>query len=203
MKTFWDERYGRAEYVYGVEPNLYFKAQLERLTPGKILLPAEGEGRNGVFAAKLGWDVYAFDQSSEGKKKADALAFKENVKISYVVATLDKITYPANSFDAIALIYAHIPGSARPMYHKQLVDYLRPGGILIYEAFSKNHIRNQEKNPTAGGPRDIDLLVSKEDIRSDFSELDILELVEIEAKLEEGLFHSGEATLIRFVGKKL
>ena len=48
MKTFWDERYAQAEYVYGVEPNQFLKEKLDRLSPGKILLPGEGEGRNDI-----------------------------------------------------------------------------------------------------------------------------------------------------------
>ncbi len=43
---------------------------LNHLTVGRILLPAEGEGRNAVFAAKLGWDVTAFDFSASAMKKA-------------------------------------------------------------------------------------------------------------------------------------
>ena len=45
MKEFWDTRYAAEEYVYGTEPNEYFKSFIDRLEPGSILLPAEGEGR--------------------------------------------------------------------------------------------------------------------------------------------------------------
>ena len=74
MKNFWDERYKAKTYVYGKEPNQYFAEKLRELEPGKILLPAEGEGRNAVFAARQGWEVSAFDSSSEGRKKAFLLA---------------------------------------------------------------------------------------------------------------------------------
>lgn len=69
MKQFWDNRYSSASFAYGEEPNEFFKEHLSKLTPGRILLPGDGEGRNGVFAASLGWDVEAFDISSEGKKR--------------------------------------------------------------------------------------------------------------------------------------
>ncbi len=39
----WDERYAQDEYVYGKQPNEFFRQQLQPLRPGKILLPAEGE----------------------------------------------------------------------------------------------------------------------------------------------------------------
>ena len=76
MKTeqlkMWDDRFGKQEFAYGVEPNDYLKEQLEKLNKGNIFFPAEGEGRNAVYAAKQGWDVSAFDISKEGKRKADA-----------------------------------------------------------------------------------------------------------------------------------
>ncbi|MDX1604123.1 MAG: SAM-dependent methyltransferase, partial [Salinimicrobium sediminis] len=85
MQEFWNERYQREEYIYGKDPNEYLKAQLKNLTPGRILFPAEGEGRNAVHAAKKGWQVSAFDQSEEGRKKALRLAEAEGVEIDYTV----------------------------------------------------------------------------------------------------------------------
>ncbi|MBX0331880.1 hypothetical protein K3G39_01370 [Pontibacter sp. HSC-14F20] len=64
MQQFWKERYRQQEMVYGSEPNVFFKEQLQGLAPGKILLPAAGEGRNAVYAASQGWDVLAFDYST-------------------------------------------------------------------------------------------------------------------------------------------
>jgi len=83
MIDFWNARYAAAEYAYGTEPNAFFKAQLDQLTPGRLLLPAEGEGRNAVYAAKKGWEVVAFDQSDAGQKKALKLA-KETGGITYL-----------------------------------------------------------------------------------------------------------------------
>ena len=51
----WNERFGKAEYAYGTKPNSYLKQQLGHIKAGSILFPAEGEGRNAVYAAKLGW----------------------------------------------------------------------------------------------------------------------------------------------------
>ena len=74
MREMWNKRYAQTDFVYGTEPNEFFEQQLLKLTPGKILLPAEGEGRNAVFAAKKGWEVYAFDSSIEAMKKAEKWA---------------------------------------------------------------------------------------------------------------------------------
>ena len=57
MKERWDDRYSKPEFAYGEEPNNYLKEQLIRIPAGTILFPAEGEGRNAVYAATLGWKV--------------------------------------------------------------------------------------------------------------------------------------------------
>ena len=202
MKNFWDERYAQSEYVYGEEPNTYFKTQLDALLPGKILLPAEGEGRNAVYAAERGWEVFAFDQSTEGKKKAEALARKKKVTIDYQIGDCGFIQYPVEKFDAIGLIYVHFPSSQRGAYHQRISAFLKPGGMIILEAFNKKHFLYQQKNPTAGGPKDIDMLYSIEELKLDFSGFDILELSETEIDLEQSLFHSGPSSVIRFLGRK-
>jgi hypothetical protein len=74
MKEQWNERYSASEYIYGTGPNTWLVEKLAGLQPGKILFPAEGEGRNAVHAARLGWNVAAFDQSEAGRKKALKLA---------------------------------------------------------------------------------------------------------------------------------
>lgn len=100
----WEERYGQDEFAYGIAPNNYLKSQLEKLQSGKILFAAEGEGRNAVFAAGLGWKVFAFDISAEGKRKATLLAKANQVTIDYKVGFLPELVYPTEGFDAIALI---------------------------------------------------------------------------------------------------
>lgn len=142
MKDFWDERYSGKEFVYGENPNEYLKAKLTELNKGKILLPAEGEGRNAVYAAKSGWMVSAFDQSIAGKEKAEILADKNGVAINYIISDVDEIRYHENSFDGLALIYAHFHSDKRTAYHRKLSSYLRKGGTLILEAFGKSHMEN-------------------------------------------------------------
>lgn len=202
MKAFWDQRYSSETYAYGETPNEYFKNQISGLTPGKILMPADGEGRNGVFAATLGWEVDAFDISTEGKRKADLLADKHQVSIHYVIGPCTELSYPVNSFDAIALIYMHLPPSMMAECHRQLLEYLKPGGVIIFEAYSKKHHEYQLINPTAGGPRDMDMLFDMEQIKREFPSITFSTLREEEVDLQEGQFHEGKAMVIRFTGKK-
>ncbi len=198
----WNDRFSKDEFAYGEQPNNYLKEQLEKLDPGAILFPAEGEGRNAVFAAKLGWKVSAFDISIEGKKKAMRLAETNKVTIDYQVGDLQTINYNTEQFDVIALIYAHFPAEIKSLYHKTLDKYLRKKGVVIFEAFSKKHIDYISRNEKMGGPRDITMLFSIEEVKSDFMNYEIIELVEKEIELNEGSFHNGKGSVIRFVGQK-
>jgi len=198
----WNDRYSKDEFAYGEQPNNYLKEQLEKLDAGAILFPAEGEGRNAVFAAKLGWTVSAFDISVEGKKKALLLAEINKVTIDYQIGELQTLNYCPEQFDAIALIYAHFPADIKSLYHKTLDKYLRKGGVIIFEAFSKSHIDYISKNEKMGGPKDIAMLFSIDELKSDFGNYEIIELAEKEIELNEGLFHNGTGSVIRFVGRK-
>jgi len=196
MTTFWDERFSSEEYYYGTEPNKFFKQEIEKLTPGKLLMPCEGEGRNAVYAAKLGWDVYAFDTSTEGMKKALLLAQKSDVTIHYYIE--DASDYlPTEKFDAIGLIFCHFHISKRSEIHRKFANSLNDGGYIIMEAFHKNQINNN-----TGGPSDLDLLYSAADLNADFSTLDIIKLEHLKQNLNEGGTHIGLAEVLQMTAKK-
>lgn len=203
MKEMWNERYSSEEYAYGKEPNAFFKTSLEKYNPkGSILLPAEGEGRNAVYAAKKGLEVIAFDISEEGKSKALQLAQAENVSIRYEVGNFIEMDMSENSIDVAALIYAHFPPNILSDYHKKIASLIKPKGLIILEGFSKNNLSLRKKDPRVGGPNNIDMLFSIESINNDFPNFEIIELEENEIDLQEGLHHNGIAKVIRFVGKK-
>lgn len=201
-KKQWDQRYSEEAFAYGKEPNDFFREQIQLLTPGSILMPADGEGRNGVYAATLGWEVTAVDLSVEGRAKALRLADEMGVGIEYLVGDLERFGFQKESYDAIGLIYAHFLANKKSIIHRKLSSYLKPGGTVIFEAFSKTHLEYVKKNPKVGGPRDIDMLFSKEELAADFSNYDIKTLEELEVVNEEGQYHSGASSVIRFVGTK-
>jgi hypothetical protein len=198
----WNDRFSKEEFAYGEQPNNYLKEQLEKLGAGAILFPAEGEGRNAVFAAKLGWTVSAFDISAAGKNKAFRLAEINKVMIDYQVGELQALKYKPGQFDAIALIYAHFPADIKSLYHKTLDKYLRKNGVIIFEAFSKKHIDYNSRDERIGGPKDINMLFSIDELKSDFANYEIIELAEKEIELSEGLYHNGKGSVIRFTGRK-
>lgn len=198
----WNNRYSQEAYAYGKLPNAYLQEQIDKLTPGLILFPAEGEGRNAVYAARRGWTVWAFDISQEGQKKALQLAAEHHVHIHYLVGGIETLDNMPDAFDAMALIYAHIPPDLRFAYHQALDKRLKPGGIIIFEAFSKKHVDYVAKNEKVGGPREPSFLFSMDEIKSDFAHYTFLELQETEIELREGLYHNGLGCVIRFVARK-
>ena len=199
----WNERYSSEEFVYGEAPNNYLRVQLSKIPVGKILFPAEGEGRNAIYAAKVGWRVSAFDISSEGKIKALKLAENNQVSIDYQVGELETLHYEPEQFDAMALIYAHFPANIKSHYHKILNKLLKINGVIIFEAFSKKHLDYVTANEKVGGPKDIDSLFSIDEIIGDFPNYEFIQLKEEEIELNEGILHNGTGSVIRFVGRKI
>ncbi len=203
MKEMWNDRYGASSYAYGKEPNQFFEQTLtQHSLSGTILLPAEGEGRNAVYAAKFGLRVTAFDISEAGKIKAMALAAANNVTINYEVGDFLKMDFEPASFDSIALIYAHFPPSILSIYHQRLVELLKPNGLLFLEGFSTENLSYRAANPQIGGPDKIEMLFSVEGIKKEFPTLEIVQLAEVEVTLNEGLYHIGKGKVIRYIGRK-
>lgn len=199
MKNFWNERYSTKDYIYGTQPNQFFKEQIEKLNAGKILMVGEGEGRNAVYAAKLGWQVDAIDSSSVAKDKALMLAERNKVSINYQVADIHSYNFPDNIYDAVGIVFLHINESEKEnkRLHIKFTNTLKKKGRIILELFSKNQL-----GKNSGGPQDLDLLCSIEQIRKNFPIFKHELLLEENILLSEGEFHQGEASVIRFVGVK-
>ena len=198
MKEMWDERYAIRDYVYGTDPNQFFKQFIDDLTPGSIFLPGEGEGRNGVYAARLGWEVVAQDLSAVGRKKALALAAKNGVSMAYHLGNILDFRISPGKFDLVAIIFLHMASPQREQFHRQMVELLKPGGYLLMEAFESKQI-----NYGTGGPPNADFLYQLKDIRTDFQALETLKAIEDTIILDSNLAHKGEGRVIQYIGKKV
>lgn len=197
MSEFWNKRYSDQQYIYGKEPNQFLRGELSKITPGKILFLGEGEGRNAVYAATLGWDVDAVDYSEAGKYKAEKLAAENVVRINYLVEDLSTFSPKQNYYDAIVLIYLHLEEELRERVSKKVIEVAKPGGKIILEVFEKEQIKNN-----SGGPKNAGLLYSLQDVVEDFIDLEFEKLSKDNIVLNEGEGHQGKAAVIRFVGIK-
>lgn len=200
--TFWNQRYADDVYAYGTEPSDWLREHLPDGEGRSILFPAEGEGRNAVYAASLGWSSHAFDFSVEGRRKAMALADHRKVDIDYRIGCPELMTYPAASFDAIALIYAHFSAEDLIPFHRRILSWLKPGGMLYFEAFGKLHPAYRKANPSVGGPEDPDMLFDEHGLRSLLPNFQFHELREGELKLSEGRYHRGTGWVLQAVAQQ-
>ncbi len=198
-RTVWDERFAGDEYVYGKEPNDFLRAFAPRLPPppARILSLGEGEGRNAVHLARLGYQVTAVDASSVGLAKARRLAAERHVSINTVHANLETYTIAPGAWDGVVSIFCHLPPELRKKVHRQVAQGLRPGGVVLLEAYTTD----QPKFGT-GGPSRPELLYSADLLREDFSDLEILHLVEIERDVTEGILHTGRAAVVQLLARK-
>ncbi len=196
IREFWNERYAQQEFIYGKVPNAFLKTFLENKCPGKILLPSEGEGRNAIFAAKKGWDVYAVDFSEVAQQKALTWAETNKLQIHYQVADIAEWECDLQ-FDCIALIYAHYAPEHREQIHRKFATLLKSSGKIILESFSKKQI-----NYDSGGPSNPELLYDAFTLGNDFNKLKIEFLQERVINFEEGDFHNGDASILRMIAKK-
>jgi len=196
--SFWNERYSQRDFVYGESPNVFFAEVLSLLKPGNIILPCDGEGRNAVFASTKGWNVHAFDLSEAGKLKADHLALKYGTVIQFQITDALLATYPENSADVVALIYTHLPPMVRKTLHQNIIKWLKPGGKVILETFCPEQLKN-----SSGGPKDINMLYTKELLSTDFKDLSIELLDYVQIELNEGKYHEGPADVIRMIATKI
>jgi tellurite methyltransferase len=154
-KTQWDQRYSRPTFIFGKTPAKFLAENYQFIPFGSAVLDmGMGEGRNAVFLAQKGYKVTGVDISSVAVKKANLLAQEFGVKIKGVVASLEQYKILPNSYDAIICFYY----VDRNLIEK-MKTWLRPGGILIYEAFTireKNKAPNDE--PVAYFLKDQELL---------------------------------------------
>lgn len=197
MPQFWDQRYTENESVYGYEPNVFFKDFIDHHKPGSILLPADGEGRNAVYAASKGWQVDAFDFSKVAREKALEFAREKKVTINYEVKNI--IDFKANKqYDAVALIFVHLPEYIRKKFHGEIYKSIKPGGYFVLEAFAK-----EQSQLESGGPRDPDLLYDAPALCSDFPFLHLISCGQKEIFLDEGGYHKGKAEVLRMIGQRV
>ena len=190
----WDERYDQESFFYGEAPNYFVARELVKIGPGRGLFLAEGEGRNGVFAAGLGHQVTAVDSSAVGRRKALQLAAARGVALDYRLADLVADRWDDAAWDFIVLCFVHLPPEIMPGIHRRVAACLKPGGVLILNSFSKAQFGR-----TSGGPPHLEWLHDLEELKGQFPGLD-LKAEEKEVDLREATGHIGPAMVIELTG---
>jgi len=197
--NFWDQRFAEPGYKYGLAPNAFMQQAVARLAPGsQVLVPGDGEGRNGVWLAQQGHQVISADSSSAGLQKASVLATERGVALTTLLVDLADWSPEPGSVDAVVLIFTHLPESIRAGAHQRLAQGLRGGGWLLLEAFHPDQLGYE-----SGGPKDPAMLYTPSMLASDFDGLLDAELSWAgETTLTEGPGHQGLAWVTRWIGRR-
>lgn len=198
MNTMWDERFQREDYVYGEQPNAFLAAQAHLfLSGGEILSLGEGEGRNAVFLAEHGFNVTALDSSKAGFEKLHRLAETRGVRVGEWFADVTEADLGSERWDGIVNIFCHLPSDARPTLYERIKHALKPGGVFLTEQFSTEQLKF-----SSGGPRLPDMLLETEELHQAFRGFELLQAERSMVQLDEGPFHQGPASVIRFIARK-
>jgi 2-polyprenyl-3-methyl-5-hydroxy-6-metoxy-1,4-benzoquinol methylase len=197
---FWNERFDKAEFIFGTEPNEYLVEQTKcHLKPSnRVLCVADGEGRNGVWLAKQGMQVVGFDASDIALSKAKKFAQEHQVDVEYTFSDADSYAWPHNSFDAVIGIFIQFADPAmRERIFQKTYETLKPGGIFILQGYTPKQLEYK-----TGGPSLIEHLYTEELIRKLAKDFEILELRSYEKVLSEGARHEGMSALLGLVAQK-
>lgn len=195
---FWDARFQQEHFIYGEAPNEFIRSEGRLIDPqGEVLSLGEGEGRNAVFLASEGYRVTALDSSPVAMQKLARLAERHGVQVATELGDVAEAALGSERWDGIVNVFCHLPSAQRPELLARIRAALRPGGVFLTEQFSPDQLAY-----SSGGPKDPDLLVSLPEFETAFSGCEILYAAHETVTLDEGPFHQGPASVIRFAARK-
>lgn len=193
----WEDRYRAEDYVYGTEPNGFLRERVAALPVGRTLCVAEGEGRNAVFLAGMGHDVTSFDLTEAGVAKTRRLAEQRGVRVDAQQADAAEFPVGESQWDAVVSISAHMPPALRADLHRRIVAGLRPGGVLLLEAYTPDQIGRG-----TGGPPVAEMTMTLDGLRVELDGLELLHGVEMVRSVVEGALHTGDAAVVQVIARK-
>jgi SAM-dependent methyltransferase len=195
----WNRRFGADGYLFGTEPNAWLREHAGLWQAGqRVLSVADGEGRNSVWLAQRGLRVDAFDISAVGVAKARRLAAERNVQVNFSVNDCDGYPWPAAAYDGVAAIFVQFADPAlRQRLFANIQRALKPGGVLLLQGYTPKQLEYR-----TGGPPIASHLYTPALLRDAFAGMEIVELREYEAQVDEGSGHSGQSALIGLVARQ-
>jgi len=198
MKDFWNDRYSAEDFTYGDQPNDLLRARGGDLSlPGPVLSLGEGEGRNAVFLASLGYQVTGVDGSAVGLEKAQRLAAAKGVTIQTVCADLAAFDLGEATWTGVISIWCHLPAALRADVHARIARAVKPGGVFLVE-----HYHPLQVPYKTGGPTDPSWLLTLAELRAAFPGWTELHAFEGERSVHEGPLHDGISYVTQWVARR-
>ena len=141
--------------------------------------------------------MHTVDLSPVGVERARKAAEAAGVNLTMEVADLSTWNWPVGEFDAVVSVFLHLAPEVRAKIHGSMLRALKPGGIVILEAFTPAQLQH-----SSGGPKQVELLYTAELLRQDFAGAEAVELEEEEIQLDEGHMHRGSASVVHGIFRK-
>ena len=166
--TEWNQRYEDGSHASREPDPFFLRAYREFVEPrfkyvGRALDLAGGVGRHALYLAERGWLVTPIDISEVALKQARRQAEQQDVHIFAEQVDLTEAQLPEAAFDLI-VVFFYLERGLFP----QIAAALRPGGMLIYKTYTA------EQQRLGGGPTHPMHLLQSGELKSAFSELEIL-----------------------------
>ncbi|ODN68102.1 class I SAM-dependent methyltransferase [Methylophaga muralis] len=161
IQNKWDERYREAVVNYP-EPALVLE-QNQHLLPkhGHALDLACGLGANALLLAKHGLQTQAWDISGEALTKLAVEAKRRQLDVLTEKRDVSAAPPAKNRFDVI--VVSHFLDR---VLCAQLVDALKPNGLVFYQTFCRNKVENK-------GPQNPEFLLADNELLHLFAGLKI------------------------------
>ena len=126
---YWNRVFTQGKANYNTAPNAFLTEVVESRKPGVALDYGMGEGRNALFLAKLGWNVFGFDPAAEAVALAQKRAKELGLQLDTKPVRDSEYEFGKNRFDLVLFSWT----MAEPQYVRKVVDSLKPGGIVVFE----------------------------------------------------------------------
>lgn len=196
-RVAWDERYREDGYLFGSDANAFLQDHVNLLPVGLTLSIGEGEGRNAVFLASQGHEVTALDASEVALTKAAQLASDKHVTLQTIHADLNRYQAEPEHWDSIVSLFCHLPEPVRKRLYPSLVDSLKPGGVLILEAYTPEQLAFK-----TGGPSSATMLATLSTLKKELRGLEFMLAIETYRDLQEGQGHHGHGAVVQIIARK-
>lgn len=197
----WNERYAASnDYLFGKQPNEFLVREASpRLKPGMTVLAiADGEGRNGVWLAEQGCEVWSQDAAPAATERARRLAAERGVTLHIDTVDASEVDWDAQQYDMVVGIFFQF---ANPELRAKLFDGMKravkPGGYLLIEGYGMKQLEYK-----TGGPDIAEHLYTVELMQASFADMTIELLAAYDAELNEGDRHRGMSALVDLVARK-
>jgi len=139
---FWNRILTSPKPSFNTAPNSFLVEMIKGVKPGRALDVGMGQGRNTIYLAQRGWETTGFDPAERAVAAAQEFATKAGVKITTHIARAEDFEWGDSTWDLILLSYV----GGRD-YADKVLRALRPGGLVIVEAFHRDAAKTRPIGP--------------------------------------------------------